>query len=290
MNNINTDQNKEEILLLLFSQKTLYNNARTAKYFVIFLAIFNFMLGIVHKTTLVYKEQLSIFIFIITLISIYLKNNSSKSNDLAASTQELIDRKLYGFKTENRFLENHSSSSLKSIAMDLKEKYPKKYLININNSGTDTPNGVKDWYTKIYPSLSKEEAILKCQRQNIYWDKYLIKYYKKLLNALCFIILIMFLILYWNQGVNSFVLGIISSFSVFDILRTELSMANKFINSNIVIDSIISTSQYLSTINFDLLEDLQSKIFSRRKSSFNLPSFIHKLKITKVHSNYDRDN
>lgn len=290
MNNINTEQNKEEILLLLFSQKTLYNNARTAKYFVIFLSIFNFMLGIVLKTTLVYKEQLSIFICIIALISIYLKNNSSKSNDFAASTQELIDRKLYGFKTEDRFLENHSSSSLKSIAMDLKDKYPKKYLININNSGTDTPNGVKDWYTKIYPSLSKEEAILKCQRQNIYWDKYLIEYYKKLLNALCFIILIMFLIFYWNQGVNSLVLGIISSFSVFDILRTELSMANKFIIYNIVIDSIISTSQNLSTINFDLLEDLQSKIFSRRKSGFNLPSFIHKLKIIKVHSNYNRDN
>lgn len=290
MNNINTEQNKEENLLLLFSQKTLYNKAKTTKYFALLLALINFVLGIVSKTTDLYKDQFLISIFLITWASRYLKNLSCKSNDLAASTQELIDRKLYGFKIESRFLENHNASEIISVAKDLKEKYPQKYLVNISNSGTDTPNGVKNWYTKIHSSLPVDEAILKCQKQNIYWDKCLIKYYENILNILCVIIGIVFLILYWNQGVNSFVLGIISSFSIFDILRTELSMTKKFTNHNIEIDSIISASVNLGSINTDFLQNLQSKIFSRRKSCFNVPSFIHKLKSIKLHSNYDRDN
>lgn len=290
MNNISIDQNKEENLLLLFSQKTLYNKAKTTKYFALLLAIINFLLGIVSKTTDLYKEQFLISIFIIALVSKYLKNLSCKSNDLASSTQELIDRKLYGFKIESRFLENHNASELISVAKDLKEKYPQKYLVEISNSGTDKPNGVKNWYTKIYSNLTVDEAILKCQKQNIYWDKYLIKYYKNILNILYVFIGIIFLILYWNQGVNSFVLGIISSFSIFDLLKNELSMTKKFTIHNLEIDSMISASVNLGSINTDFLENLQSKIFSRRKSCFNVPSFIHKLKSIKLHSNYDRDN
>lgn len=290
MNNISIDQNKEENLLLLFSQKTLYNKAKTTKYFALLLAIINFALGIVSKTTDLYKEQFLISIFIIALASKYLKNLSCKSNDLASSTQELIDRKLYGFKIESRFLENHNASELISVAKDLKEKYPQKYLVEISNSGTDKPNGVKNWYTKIYSNLTVDEAILKCQKQNIYWDKYLIKCYKNILNTLCVFIGIIFLILYWNQGLNSFVLGIISSFSIFDLLKNELSMTKKFTTHNLEIDSMISASVNLGSINTDFLENLQSKIFSRRKSCFNVPSFIHKLKSIKLHSNYDRDN
>lgn len=290
MNNISVDQNKEENLLLLFSQKTLYNKAKTTKYFTLLLAIINFLLGIVSKTTDLYKDQFLIFIFIIALSSKYLKNLSCKFNDLASSTQELIDRKLYGFKIESRFLENHTASELISVAKDLKEKYPQKYLVEISNSGTDKPNGVKDWYTKIYSNLTVDESILKCQKQNIYWDKYLIKCYKNILNTLCIFIGIIFLILYWNQGVNSFVLGIISSFSIFDLLKNELSMTKKFTTHNIEIDSMISASVNLESINTDFLENLQSKIFSRRKSYLNVPSLIHKLKSIKLHSNYDRDN
>lgn len=290
MNNISIDQNKEENLLLLFSQKTLYNKAKTTKYFALLLAIINFALGIVSKTTDLYKEQFLISIFIIALASKYLKNLSCKSNDLASSTQELIDRKLYGFKIESRFLENHNASELISVAKDLKEKYPQKYLVEISNSGTDKPNGVKNWYTKIYSNLTVDEAILKCQKQNIYWDKYLIKCYKNILNTLYVFIGIIFLILYWNQGLNSFVLGIISSFSIFDLLKNELSMTKKFTTHNLEIDSMISASVNLGSINTDFLENLQSKIFSRRKSCFNVPSFIHKLKSIKLHSNYDRDN
>ena len=290
MNNISIDQNKEENLLLLFSQKTLYNKAKTTKYFALLLAIINFALGTVSKTTDLYKEQFLISIFIIALASKYLENLSCKSNDLASSTQELIDRKLYGFKIESRFLENHNASELISVAKDLKEKYPQKYLVEISNSGTDKPNGVKNWYTKIYSNLTVDEAILKCQKQNIYWDKYLIKCYKNILNTLCVFIGIIFLILYWNQGLNSFVLGIISSFSIFDLLKNELSMTKKFTTHNLEIDSMISASVNLGSINTDFLENLQSKIFSRRKSCFNVPSFIHKLKSIKLHSNYDRDN
>ena len=65
MNNIEKDQNKEENLLLLFSQKTLYNKSKSIKYFVIFLAIVNFLLGIVSKIIDLHK--------IIPFLKVYLQ-------------------------------------------------------------------------------------------------------------------------------------------------------------------------------------------------------------------------
>lgn len=290
MNNINTEQNKEEILLLLFSQKTLYNKAKNYKYIIIFMAIVNFLLGIVNKITSLYEVQISIIITLIILICEYLKSKSSKFNDLAAATQELIDRKLYGFEIKNRFLGNHSNSQIESTATDLKEKYHSKYIENIQNCGTDEPNGVKNWYIEINPSLPIDKAILKCQNQNIYWDERLIRYYRNLLNLLCITIGIIFLILYWNKGVKAFFMGALSSYTIFMILIKELYSANKFINYNRYIDAMICTSNILEVINQEFLEELQSKIFLRRKSCFNVPSFIHKIYSKKLHSKYDIDN
>lgn len=290
MNNIKNDQNKEENLMLIYSQKILYNKSKNIKYFTILLAIVNILLGIVSKSISSYQVHCIIFTFIITCFSRYLQNASHRFNDLASSTQELVDRILFGFEVESRYLNNHTISELLSVARDLKEKYPQKYLTNINNNGTDTPNGVKDWYTNIPSNLNINDAILKCQKQNIYWDKCLINYYRRLLKILCFFILIIFLFFYWNQGVYNLVLGIISYFSICEIIINEFSMSNKYISNNIEIDSIISTSFSLGIVNTDILENLQSKIFARRKSGFNIPSFIHKLNLVKIHYKYNRDN
>ena len=98
------------------------------------------------------------------------------------------------------------------------------------------------------------------------------------------------LFLYWNQGVCNLVLGFISSFSIYEIIIKEFSMSSNYVSNNIEIDSIIYTSSKLGVINTELLKDLQSMIFSRRKSGFNVPSFIHKLNRITAHSKYSRDN
>ncbi|MDC4242845.1 MULTISPECIES: S-4TM family putative pore-forming effector [Bacillota] len=290
MNNIATSQNKEENLLLLYSQKILYDKSKNTKYFTVLLSVFNFLLGIISSSILEYKTICLIFIFLIMCFSKYLQNNSNKFNDLAASTQELIDRRLFNFEVESRHLGNHTISELISVANDLKEKYPKKYLINISHTGTDTPNGVKDWYTNIAPSLSINEAILKCQKQNIYWDECLIKYYRNILKVLCFFIAIILLFFYWNQSVFNLILGIISSFSILEIIIKEFSLSSKYISNSIAIDSIISTLYNSDFIDTKNIKDLQSRIFARRKSEFNVPSFIHKLNRIKLHYKYNRDN
>lgn len=290
MNNINNDQNKEENLMLIFSQKILYDKSKNIKFFTILLAVVNVLLDIVLKSILSYPVHCAISTFIITCFSKYMQSTLNGFNDLASATQELVDRRLFGFEVKSKYLNNHTISELISVAKDLKEKYPQKYLININNNGTDKPNGVKDWYTNIPSNLSINDAILKCQKQNTYWDKCLINHYRKLLKILCFFILVIFLFLYWNQRGYNFVLGIISYFSICEIIINELLMSNKYISNNIEIDSIISTSFSLGVVNTDILENLQSKIFARRKSGFNVPSFIHKLNLIQIHYKYNRDN
>lgn len=290
MNNIKGEQNKEENLLLLYSQKILYDKAKKIKYLTVGLALVCFLLGILSNLIRGYEVVFIILIFFITRISKYFQSNSDKFNALAAATQELIDRRLFGFEIKNRHLDNYSISELLSVAKDLREKYPNKYLININNTGTDTPNGVKDWYTNISSSLQLNDAILKCQKQNIYWDKLLTEFYRKILMGLIFFIVIIFLILYWNKSVYSLLLGVISFFSICEIIINEFSMSSKFKSINNEINCIIDTLDSLRNIDTNALKELQSKIYTRRKSCLNIPSFIHIINRVDIHSKYSRDN
>lgn len=290
MNNINIEQNKEENLLLLFSQKMLYEKTKSSKYVVLTLGLLNFLLGIASKTWLGNTEKFLIATFIIMLISQYFKKKSCKFNNLAASTQELVDRKLYGFEISSRHLGGHAKSELISIANNLRDTKKKKYITNINNSGTDKPKGVKNWYTNIDPHMRLHDAIVKCQGENIYWDKNLVKYYRNLLKILSILILLIFLCLYWRKDLQAFVLGLISSYSILQIIIDEFTKSNDYSTYSTEIDTIISTSKNLNTINTDLLKDLQLKIYLRRNSSFNVPSFIHTLKSKNLHASYSRDN
>ncbi len=290
MNNIKNDQNKEQNLLLLYSQKSLYNKSKKIKYYTILLALVCFLLGILSKSIIGCEVYFTIAIFFITAISKYLQNNSYKINNLAAATQELIDRRLFGFEIENRHLDNHTISEILAVAKDLKEKYPEKYLTNINNTGTDSPNGVKDWYTNISSNLQVNDAILKCQKQNIYWDKLLIGFYRKILIFLILFVVIIFLTLYWNQSVCNLIIGVISSFSICEIIIKEFLMATKFKSINTEINYIIDTLDRSNTININDLKELQAKVFARRKSGFNVPSVIHKINRITIHHKYNRDN
>lgn len=290
MNNISNFENKEENLLLLYSQKILYNKSKTLKYFVILLAILNFLLGIISRQLVEYKNIFLIIIFFITFISKYLQNTVNKLNNLASSTQELFDRKLFNFEIKSRHLLNNEISDIISTAQNLKNKYPKKYIDNITHTGNDNPNGVKDWYTDIPSSLPLNKAILKCQKQNIFWDKTLIKSYKTLLILLSIFIVFIIIIFYWSQPLSNLVIAIISSFSLFDILIKEFTNINKFTSSNIEIETIINTIYDLNNIDNSKLKDLQSKIFERRKSGLNVPSILHKIKRKKLYFLYKRDN
>ncbi|GAA0225006.1 S-4TM family putative pore-forming effector [Metaclostridioides mangenotii] len=289
-NSINIEQNKEYNLLLLFSQKMLYENAKNTKYLIILLGLLNFILGITSNTFSDHRDKILIIAFIILIVSKALNKNACKFNTLAATTQELVDRKLFGFEIESRHLDGNSKDELKSKAKDLRDKMPKKYSDNINNSGYDRPRGVKNWYSDIAPNLSIEKAIIKCQGQNIYWDKALIKFYQKLLLILNLIIVIIFLLLYWNKEVKDVVLGVISSYLIFEILIKELFKTNEYINNCNLIDAIIARSSSSNETSLELLKDLQSKIYSRRKSGFNIPTFIHELNTNKLHKKYSRDN
>ncbi|TBX05595.1 S-4TM family putative pore-forming effector [Clostridium perfringens] len=290
MNNISNLQNKEENLLLLYSQKILYDKSKTIKYFLIIFAILNFLLGIISRQLVEYKDFFLILIFFIAIFSTYLHNIVNKLNNLASSTQELFDRKLFDFETKSRHLLNNKISNIISEAKNLKNKYPKKYIDNITHTGTDTPNGVKDWYTDIPSSLPLNEAILQCQKQNIFWDKALIKSYKNLLLILSIFIAFIIIIFYWSQPLSNLVIGFISSFSLVDILIKEFNSINKFTSSNIEIETIINTIYDLNNIDNSKLKDLQSKIFERRKSGLNVPSILHKIKRKKLHALYKREN
>lgn len=292
-NNINDRQNEEEILTLLFSQKVLYEEVKKYKLNNFFISIAVFIVGII-TSKVTEKEYLfiasSLLGFVLLILSVYINKKMKDSNILAASTQELIDRKIYGFDTGKRHLSGKSVEEIISKSRDIAEVYPEEYIININHTGNQTPNGVKNWYENITNDLEENRAILKCQSQNVYWDKALVSKYKSLILKGVSIFIVLCAIIYINKPLKELILLVIGTFPITRQILGEVVNIYKNIKYSEKVENISNVLNSSYDISIDQLKDLQSEIYMRRCSSLNVPTDVYNKLNNDLHYKYKRDN
>lgn len=291
MNRINELQNEEENLLLLFSQKILYDDAKKFKFITFIINILIFIIGIASKQFTGDDTPIVIVSGILFFIGLLTNQQSTNSNGLAAATQAFVDRKIYEFDIQERHLNGYSKDEVLSKARDLKEKYPEKYQININNTGESTQRGVRDWYICIESNLPKNDAIMKCQKQVTYWDKPIIIAYRNLLIVVLissFILLSIFV--YWSEDFSEVIISILTCIPILYHICKELIDTFKYISQCKEIEAAEAVLDTQGSNSLDVLKNLQSKINNRRSSEFNVPSFIYRRLSYKLHKKYKRDN
>lgn len=287
INDINIKQNEENIKLLLFSQKFIYEEVKNLKYITWGLAIISLLSGIFLNEYLIIKVIVGGGVF---FISLFLDNWIKKKGELAAATQEVADRTLYGFSIESSDLNGIKEEQIYEEAKNRKDLDERKYMLIINNSGTDTPPGVKDWYDDINDNIPKLEAILKCQKQNIYWDKSLIGIYRKFLYVCIFVLIIIGIALSWNRAIKDIVSTLITGLPILKIIIYEVFNSHKYINYSKEVDASISSIKDGDSINIKQLKNLQIKIYERRKSGFNVPDYFHHKYTKLLHKKYKNSN
>ena len=286
-NDISTRQNDEKIKLLFFSQKFIYRNLKTLKYIMWVLAIISLLSGIFLKQHLEVKVIIGAGIFIFTWL---LDSYINKRINLAATTQELADRSLYGFSKDIGNFNGLAVEKISEEAKKIRDKDLEIYKVIINNKGTDTPPGVKDWYDDINISIPRFEAILKCQKQNVYWDKKLIEMYRIFLCICIAIVILLGVIMFWNRDMKNFIFTAITGLPILKIIILEIYNSNKYINYSKEIDGRISSIKAGDSINTVQLQELQAKIYERRRSGFTVPDYFHHKYTKVIHKKFRNSN
>lgn len=169
MNDIYKKQNEDEVLLLLFSARKFYNRASSLNTVSWCVALASALFS----NNDYVKDNLGQYMVILpaafTLVTLFLQKKVNSTIQLGASTQELIDRTLFGFNVSGE-IGKHTKEQLRDWAIKEKRKDPDGYAIAVKNTGKDKPKGVKNWYEGRIGKKGNE-AIFQCQKENAWYDK-----------------------------------------------------------------------------------------------------------------------
>lgn len=284
MNRINEMQNSDEILMYLFAQRKLYDKAEKHKYIVGIITVVIFLccnIDFVKET--IGNVEVSLISGCWILVNIFWQKYINKNIQNAATMKEILDRKLFGFNIEERDIDSNIQEVLRQQAEKIKEKNIDEYVIQAKNTGKDDPPGVRDWYDNISSTISQNQAIYNCQLQNTWWDKKLSKIYITLIYIILAIIFCVIIFIYRDFTIQSFAMKILTSASLVAMIIKEIMSYYEFNKLNTSIVCNIKSIEN-SSISLNQLENLQAKIYKRRKMQFAVPNILHKALSVKLHS------
>ena len=280
-NEINQRQNSEEILLYLFGQRKLYSLSKNALHIMFFANLIFYVLGLSNTIQSNNYFKAIYVIWGITFCILYIRE-SDKINT-AATMQELIDRKLYGFDIYAPFLK---ATSLHQTALELKSKFSKGFIEQTSRNGQQ--KGVMDWYSDV-SGVSIEKAIILCQIENGEWETQLRIKFQKLNILLLAILLSVYIIIFWNNSVETL---IIKLYPILTIVSDRLSYIYKNYK-NIKNSKDISDCLYYLYENIegftkeDIInkaKEIQHCIYERRKNYAPIPNIFYHLNRKKYQS------
>lgn len=283
-NDIFKRQNEEDVLELLYAQRVSYDRAE----------LYN-MLGWIMTVLLLVQEIFKIFIPIIenhsliicaTLaIIIYIADwKKTKYIERGAQLKGLIDCILFEFP-----INKNQKEDLIDYALELKSRNEEKYQQQITHNGDDEIKGVKNWYT-VYNNENCNEVILNCQKQNLWWNEELVKYYKRILMTCVALFAIATIASIYFTGIKLPIL-----FSILIMITTVFFRCwGALKNMRIYTEAKSRANGKLDIIGNHLdksaLISLQEEIDTIRGSGFLIPNWVHALYSVKLHKKRQKLN
>ncbi len=271
-NEINQRQNSEEILLYLFGQRKLYSLSKNALHIMFFANLIFYVLGLSNTIQSNNYFKAIYVIWGITFCILYIRE--SDRINTAATMQELIDRKLYGFDIYAPFLK---ATSLHQTALELKSKFSKEFIEQTSRNGQQ--KGVMDWYSDV-SGVSIEKAIILCQIENGEWETQLRIKFQKLNILLLAILLSVYIIIFWNNSVETL---IIKLYPILAIVCERISYiyANhrNIKGSKDINDSLYHLYEDIEKFTkediINRAKEIQHCIYERRKNYAPIPNILY---------------
>lgn len=282
MNKINEVQNSKEIKEAIFSQKMLYSEMY--RYRIISFAIL--IVGIILVKILENNNINEIVVVVIDLVFAIIfgliNKLSSNKCKYAAAIQEFVDITLYEFEIIDNQIDGIKLEEIKEKMYETIKRHKKEYKKQINSTGDSPEHGVSDWYTNISDGLQMQEAIIKCQKQNTWWDKEQDKIYFIFKIVFTTLLILTLVFLFRNMWQIIVITAVSIAVEVYGLYKKYKDYVRLSIE--------IKTSEdiYLKSKDKKILKEIQSKIYERRKTGYKVPDFLHNFKSVDLHEKYKR--
>lgn len=275
MNTISVDQNKSDMLMVQRCARYFFNAAEIFNYIdwalsVAVIILFN--ISVVKERTASVGLLITIIIDLFILGLCYLSDNCTK---ISASCRQYFDYKLFKFEEQNLY-GKYTESEIMLIAAKIKNFNKKSYEAQVNNSGTDSVKGVKDWYIGIDESLSYENAVRECQAQNLKFDNMLINGVFVMFIITLTLGIIIFTGFNYNNTLAEIVTIIYPYSPLFIKLLPSISKLAKLHNYK------IRCKEHFDGVHTSI-KDRQALIDERRNLGFIVPNVLYKKRSPRIH-------
>lgn len=278
MNNIAKKQNELEMLRIQYSARHCYNFAGILNRMSWLLCIISSVILNLPCVTDRLPRGVAVIGAIIAIVVIAIDFWKKHLIRMGAALKKLFDYKLFGFDPLNE-INGFSEKSLKISVGKIITRYPKSCQKQISHSGTDKPNGVKDWYNEISPELSSQDAIQKCQRENLHFDTSLVTFTQWIYIAVLVLLFCVLILLNFNLSYIDVIIKICSMISlVIKIVTETLSIYKLKITLN-----IIKSLSYTNALESQVI---QKMIDERRNVDVTIPGIVYKINSRFLHLSF----
>ncbi len=214
----------------------------------------------------------------LAFITAYVFNNKLKN---AASLRNYFDS--YVLMIGEDSYTDISKQKLREIALTAYNKHKKEADIHIHNTGRDKPPGVRNWY-EFKNTVADLQAQFECQKQNIWWNKKMVKNRMIILPIILFILVSFFVamfVLFKSDALSIIVCAIGIILKVIERIIEHYS----YHKISIKIEAIQNHAE--RELTDETVKELQELINERREIPVLEINIIHKLKAKQYSSSYE---
>ena len=163
-NKIQKLQNTNDMLNCQYAARFYFNHAEIMGYLAFIISCFSALCIFLPDTNSMLIISLPI---IIDIISFVIQFSFDCIQKKAARLRNYFDAVVLGINEKSFSPED--VKTIKESTLHAINKNPQKYQLQIHNTGSDTPPGVKNWYDLSFKENSKTNAVFECQKQNYIW-------------------------------------------------------------------------------------------------------------------------
>lgn len=276
---ISNRQNEDLLLKIQYASSRHFNSAEKINYLSWALCIVSaVMIFIPDSAPELISKGIPALLEIFAFITAYIFNRKLKN---AAYLRNYFDSYVLMIGEDN--YTDVRKQELREIALSTYHKYKKEADISIQNTGRDKPPGVRNWY-EFKNTVTNLQAQFECQKQNIWWNKKMVKNRMIILPIILFILISFFVAMFVLS--KSDVLSIIVCASGIVIKVAERIFEHyKYHEISIRIDAIQSHAE--RELTAETVKELQELIDERREIPVLEINIIHRLTANQYSSTYE---
>ena len=276
---ISDRQNESLLLKIQYASRRYVNSAEIVNYVSWLLCIVSaVMIFIPDSAPELIEKGIPVLLDVFAFITVYIFNSKLKN---AASLRNYFDSYVLMICEDN--YTDVRKQELREIALNTYNRHKKEADISIQKTGRDKPPGVKDWYEFKNP-VDDLQAQFACQKQNIWWNKKMVKNRMIILPIILFILISFFVAMFvlFKSDAPSIIVCAIGI-----ILKViERIIEHYFYHKiSIKIEAIQNHAERELTV--ETVKELQELINERRKIPVLEINIIHKLKAKQYSSSYE---